>query len=146
MSLKLPSETIFYKIEEAIKTYRKFAINNITKEFPDLTLDQGLILIYLNGHSGLTLSDLADLLFKDNAAVSRMIESMMKKGYLAKSINEFDKRKSVLSLTPKSQNELVNLTGIIEQNRIKAIHEITQFEMDHLNDILEKLIKNCKSN
>ena len=50
MNLKIPSKTVFYTIDKTIKSYRKFAQKNISKVVNDITIDQKLILHYLNDY------------------------------------------------------------------------------------------------
>lgn len=145
MSLQIPSETIFYQIERAIKVYRQFAALNIKAVHPDLTLDQSLLLIYLKNHPGVMLSELADLLFKDNASLTRMIDSMVNKGYLNKGANAQDRRKAAVSLSAHGEKVIESLTVIIRQNRQVALQQISSDEASQLTLVLNKLISNCKT-
>lgn len=145
MSLHIPSETIFYQIERAIKVYRQYAALNIKAVHPDLTLDQSLLLIYLKNHPGVMLSELADLLFKDNASLTRMIDSMVNKGYLNKGANTQDRRKAAVSLSAHGEKVIESLTVIIRQNRQVALQQISSDEESQLTLVLNKLISNCKT-
>ena len=145
MSLHIPSETIFYQIERAIKVYRQYAALNIKAVHPDLTLDQSLLLIYLKNHPGVMLSELADLLFKDNASLTRMFDSMVNKGYLNKGANTQDRRKAAVSLSAHGEKVIESLTVIIRQNRQVALQQISSDEESQLTLVLNKLISNCKT-
>lgn len=145
MSLQIPSETLFYQIEKAIKVYRQYAALNIKAVHPDLTLDQSLLLIYLKNHPGVTLTELAGLLFKDNASLTRMIDSMVNKGYLDKGANTQDRRKAAVSLSAHGEKVIESLTVIIQQNRQVAMHQISSDDESQLTLVLNKLISNCKT-
>ena len=82
MKLKNPTGTVLYSIEHTIKEYRKIAQKNISKVVKDITVDQCLILMILNDDSKISQNELAGLIFKDNASITRMIELMVKKDYL----------------------------------------------------------------
>ena len=77
-----PSQTIFHIIEKAIKDYRKFAQKNISEFSPSITVDQLLVLQFLNSDPLLTQKEISELTFKDKASMTRMINSMKKKEIL----------------------------------------------------------------
>lgn len=144
MEIKLPSETIFYKIENAIKTYRRFAQQRIKAEVDQITLDQSMTLIYLVKFPDLTQKELARLLFKDSASLTRSIESMVTKGFLTRSINEEDRRSYKLTITPTGRAAIDKLPAIIATNRAEALQGITLEELDQLAQLLDKITTNCE--
>ncbi len=145
MSLSLPSETVFYEIESTIKEYRKFAQQNISNKLKDVTLDQGMVLLYLDKYPEWSQKDIAELVFKDNASMTRMIDSMVKKGLLKRSINQKDRRRFHLELTASGKATLDTLPSIIQRNRDMALSEISKEEITHLKTILHKIKNNIQS-
>ncbi len=143
--IELPSQTIFYTIEKGIKEYRRFAQRNLNEKIENITIDQALLLIFLNNHPELSQNEIGELVFKDNASITRMIELMTKKDYLKRSINENDRRKYNLSLTDKGQNILTDLSTVILSNRKSALEGITDNEIAQLMKTLNKIISNCKT-
>ncbi len=138
-----PQQTIFYSIEQAIKEYRKFAQKNITQVVPDMTVDQILILSTLDSEPEISQKSIAQLLFKEYASVTRMIELLVKKGYLVREIHKIDRRKFQLIMTPKGISTLSKLKPVILKNRINALKNISEQSLYQLNDTLNHLIKNC---
>ena len=141
--IELPSQTIFHSIEKAIKEYRKFAQRNISKEAGNITIDQALLLILLNNHPELSQNEIGELIFKDNASVTRMIELLAKKEYLNRTINNHDRRKYKLTITDKGQTILETLGKVIISNRKSALYGVTEEEVEQLKSILNKIINNC---
>ena len=121
MSITLPSETVFHSIERAIKEYRKFSQKNISNQIEDLTIDQGMVLLFLDKHSDLTQKEIAALIFKDNASMTRMINLMVNKEYLKRSINPVDRRRFHIEITAKGKKVLKSLPPIILSNREKSL-------------------------
>ena len=142
---KLPSQTIFYTIEKTIKEYRRFAQRNLNKTIKNITVDQALLLIFKNNHPELSQNELGELMFKDNASVTRMIELMAKKDYLERSINKQDRRKYNLNITDNGKEILTDLNTIILSNRESALRGISNSEITQLKDTLNKIINNCNS-
>jgi len=145
MEFKNPIGTILYSIEQTIKEYRKLSQSNINKIIQDITIDQCLILIILNNNSTSSQKEIAQLIFKDHASITRMIELMVKKDFLKRTINQSDRRKFDLKITSKGENALKLLTPIIKENRKKALNGLSNKEIDTLGEILQKITNNCKS-
>ncbi len=143
MSIILPSETVFHSIERAIKEYRKFSQKNISNQIEDLTIDQGMVLLFLDKHSELTQKEIAALIFKDNASMTRMVSLMVNKKYLKRSMNAIDRRRFTIELTAKGKRVLETLPPIILSNREKSLEGISQEEIIQLETILKKIAKNC---
>ncbi len=143
MNLALPSETIFHVIESTIKEYRKFAQKNISEKIKDMTIDQGLALLFLNDHPDLTQKEIAELVFKDNASMTRMINTMVQKKYLKRSMNNEDRRRYKIEITNKGKEVLETLPPIIHYNRNSSLKGITKNELNQLETILEKIRTNC---
>ncbi len=139
MNISLPSDTVFHSIESTIKEYRKFSQKNISNKINDITIDQGMVLLYLNKYQELTQKKIAGLVFKDNASMTRMINLMVKKKYLKRSINEQDRRRFKLEITSKGKEILMKLSSIISDNRNKSLAKITQKELQQLETILNKI-------
>lgn len=143
--MKIPAKTVFYTIERTIKTYRKFSRQQFLKVVDDITIDQKLILQYLNDHPGLSQNEIAELVFKDNASLTRMIDLMVQKGFLLRSINPDDRRRFKIKLTPKGKKVLEKLAPVIEENRIKAFAGITEEELVQLELTLNKILSNLNN-
>ncbi len=143
--LELPSQTVFHAIENAIKTYRRFAQQRIASEISGLTVDHALILIYIDEHPEMNQNELAELLFKDNASLTRMIKAMVREGFIQRAINPDDLRRYKLLLTDKGKSVVGTLPGIIGENRATALQGISLQELNNLKTTLNKIIINCKN-
>ncbi len=145
MKIENPSQVVFYSIERAIKEYRKFAQKKISETVEGITVDQGLILLFLNDHPELSQKEIAKLLFKDNASMTRMIDLMVKKEYLMRSTHK-DRRRHTIDITSKGKRILEKLPPVILKNRNTALEGITSQELNQLEQILNKIINNCVIN
>lgn len=145
MKLKNPTGTVLYTIEQTIKEYRKISQKNIAKIVSDITVDQGLVLLILNENSNYSQKEIAALIFKDNASITRIIELMVKKDYLVRKVNEQDRRKFNLEITEKGRNTVELLSPTIKLNRTTALHGLSENEIELLDTLLNKIITNCKT-
>ena len=103
-----------------------------------------MILLYLNKYPELNQKEIAKLVFKDTASMTRMINLMVKNKYLKRSINEQDRRRYKIEITSKGKEILVKLSLIISDNRNKSLNRITQKEIQQLENILNKIKSNLK--
>lgn len=140
-----PTTTVLYTIEEAIKAYRKFCQDNLNQVSQNITVDQLLVLLILNRYPDLNQKEIAELVFKDYASITRIIELLVKKGYILRKIHPDDRRRFKLTLTKAGQNNLQKLTPVIENNRATALNNISINEMVQLQNTLKKIISNCKN-
>lgn len=140
-----PTGTVLYTIEQTIKEYRKICQKNIEKIVSDITVDQCLVLIILNENAKISQIEIAKLIFKDNASITRIIELMVKKDYLIREVNEIDKRKSNLIITEKGIKTIELLKPVITLNRNTALNDLSLDEIELLDKILHKIISNCKT-
>ncbi|MFK7749664.1 MAG: MarR family winged helix-turn-helix transcriptional regulator [Kordia sp.] len=143
MHLKSPAETIFYTIESTIKEYRKASQKNLSIEVDDMTIDQGMILAFLEKYPEKTQKEIAAMAFKDNASMTRMLDLMEKKKYLKRSINQENRRRYKIEITAKGKQVLKTLSPIITENRENALYGISEEEVIHLETILKKIKSNC---
>ncbi len=144
MNIKNPTGTVLYSIEKAIKEYRKVSQKNITKIVKDISVDQCLVLIILDKDPKISQNALANLIFKDNASITRMVELMVKKDFLNRTIHQEDRRKFNLEITKKGKKTLELINPIVQINRDTALNGLSLEEINFLDKTLNKIITNCK--
>lgn len=144
MKIENPTGTALYSIEKAIKEYRKLAQKNISNVVKDITVDQCLVLIILEQNQSISQNELANLVFKDNASITRMIELMVKNDYLTRTIHSEDRRKFNLVITEKGLKTIKLIEPVIQSNRETALYGLSLKDITLLNQTLHKIIQNCK--
>jgi len=139
-----PQQTIFYSIEESIKSYRQFAQKNITDKGFHITIDQGLILNLIAENPDISQKEISAMAFKDNASITRIIELLVKRNFLERDFNSDDRRRFSLSLTELGKNTLKQIEPIVNSNRKAALEGVSAQEIETLKTILNKITANCK--
>ena len=140
---KLPNSSVFYKIESTIKAYRKLAQKNINSSGHKITIDQVLSLIFISNFPDLPQNKIAEMTFKDNASLTRIIDSLYKDKLLNRTPNLKDRRRYDLEVTEKGVETIDDIIPIIKKNRKKALNGITKDELNKLGEILTKIYTNC---
>ncbi len=137
------NETIFYKIEKAIKAYRQFAQKHLKEEGLDITIDQWLVIKCILDDPSISQQEIAEKVFKDNASVTRIIELLVKAGYLKRHIHPDDRRRANLKVTQEGEEILLKVKSIVAKYRNKALHGILKGEIENMSLVLDDIIKNC---
>jgi MarR family transcriptional regulator, transcriptional regulator for hemolysin len=137
-------EILFYTLEKSIKVYRKFAQNQILKNGYDITIDQWLVLKTLQENKHLSQNQIAELVFKDFASITRIIELLVQKQYVFRKINITDRRKFELEITKKGNKTIEKIYPIVIENRKQALAGLKNTEINTMKVQLEKIIINCK--
>lgn len=137
-------QILFYTLEKSLKMYRKFAQNQILKNGYDITIDQWLVLKTLHENKQLSQNEIAKLVFKDFASITRIIELLVKKQYIQREINTTDRRKFELKITEQGEQIIELIYPIVIENRKQALLGFENEEINQLKEQLEKLIINCE--
>lgn len=135
---------LFYSIEKAIKTYRQFAQRELKKANLTITVDQWLTLKCLFENPDISQKELAEVVFKDNASITRIIELLVKAKYLKRTINKEDRRKSNLTFTDLGQETIEAASIVVENYRNSALKGIGIAKEEHVKAVMKTIINNCK--
>ena len=139
------SKIIFYTLEKSIKTYRQFAQKNITDGNFNITIDQWLVLKTIQEDSKLSQQQLAVKVFKDFASVTRIIELLVKNGFLLRNFHKEDRRRFELTLSKEGTKIIKSLEPIINSNRNKALKGISKIDIEKLQSLLTAITANINS-
>lgn len=135
---------IFYNIDHSIRLYRMYAQKKLREHGFKITIDQWLVIKCILENPSITQHELSELVFKDNASVTRIIDLLIKANYLEKEINPDDRRKFMLQVTKSGEEIIKNVQEIVLQNRNKALKGIDTKELEIADAVLRKIITNCK--
>lgn len=139
------SAAIFYTLEKAIKTYRRFAQTSITKAGVDITIDQWLVLRTLQEHPGIAQHEIAAMVFKDFASVTRITQLLATKAFIARSPSAHDGRRFDLKLTAAGRRAIRLVEPIIADNRRQALRGVSGRTVRLTGDALQAIINNCQT-
>lgn len=137
------SKVIFYDIDKSIRSYRQFAQRRLKEAGLNITIDQWLLIKHIAENPGIKQQELGDLVFKDNASVTRIIELLVKAKYLKRKSNEEDRRRASLLVT-KSGNAIISkVWKVVQNNRKIALKGIPKKDLEITKSVLFQIISNC---
>ncbi|MCS3868789.1 DNA-binding MarR family transcriptional regulator [Chryseobacterium ginsenosidimutans] len=134
---------IFYNIDKAIRSYRNYAQRQLKANDFTITIDQWLIIKAILENPGITQNEIGDLVFKDNASVTRIIDLLVKSEYIIRNTNPEDRRKTNLEVTETGKETIHKVQTLVEDNRKTALKDVSKEELEIMNSALLKISKNC---
>lgn len=134
---------IFYNIDKAIRAYRNYAQRQLKAHGFSITIDQWLIIKAILENPGITQNEIGDLVFKDNASVTRIIDLMVKSEYITRHVHPDDRRKTNLEVTDSGKKVIKEVQDIVENNREVALKDVSKNELEMMYSALLKISENC---
>ena len=134
---------IFYSIEKAIKTYRKYAQRRLVAAGSTLTVDQWLMLNVIDEDPGIQQGAVAGAVFKDKASVARTMDLLVQAGLVDRSVPKDDRRSVRLKLTARGRRQLEAISSVVKSYRKRALLGITPREIAATESVLHKIMSNC---
>ena len=136
-------DLLFYHLDKAIKTYRQFAQRQLKLAGYQLTIDQWLVLKTIHDHPGINQDGIAEIVFKDNASVTRIIDLLVKKKLIERTLHLTDRRRTELTLPEGSRLLLQEINKISKNNRSIALNGLNKEDIEIAKKVMINISKNC---
>ncbi|HLX91793.1 MAG TPA: MarR family transcriptional regulator [Puia sp.] len=137
------NDIFFYRLDKAIRTYRQFAQGALKAGGVRITVDQWLVLKTISDNPGVSQKIIAETVFKDEASVTRIIELLVKKDLLSRNLVENDRRKTILTVNPKTRTLLQKIGKIAVRNRSHALKGVSAGDVSTVRKVLDQISENC---
>lgn len=138
------NDTMLYTLDKCFRTYNQFAQRNVRQAGYDITIDQWLILKSLAENPSMTQNDISKIVFKDNASITRIIQLLVKAGYLVREAHPSDRRRVTLILTDSGYQVTKEVNEIAIQNRAKALKGIDSKAIEQMKKLMQQVMANCQ--
>lgn len=133
---------------EIINKYKNEIIKDFNKYAQDALIDHDFkvadlkYLLIISENKNIKLQDLSILLNVDKAMVTRTIKRLVELDYINKEVDKKDTRSYRLSLTEKSERNLVQLRSIFKEWFDKVTIDFTKKEKDIYISLMKKVYEN----
>lgn len=124
-----------------VKQYAQAQFNS--QDF-GITVDQWIILKTLSSNSDLTQKELAEHCGKDQPTLTRIIDLLVKKGYVERTIHKLDRRSFIVQLSDRGKNKIHNLAPKVREIRMKAWENLEENDFHNLKRILNTIYNNLE--
>lgn len=135
---------LYYLLEKVNKVSRRYAQKVFDEQGWDITKDQWLVLKKIADNHRISQVELARALFKDTAAINRIINLMVDKKLVKRESRSDDKRQVELLLTSKGQKMFEVMLPTVVEIRKKGVEGLSTKEAEQLKMSLSKMIQNLE--
>lgn len=111
----------------------------------DFTLMQWIILIYLRDGIARTASDISKEFRHDSGALTRVIDSLERRGLLERRRSAADRRAVELSLTPLGRQTVESLLPVAVEQMNLALAPFTHQEFVQFRSLMVRLVEHLQS-
>jgi DNA-binding MarR family transcriptional regulator len=118
--------------------------NNFSNAGYDITIEQWVIIVNLNRKNGQFQQQLADNTYKNQPSVTRMINSLQKKGIVERIPDPHDLRQKRIYLTDAGRQLFMKLAPLARKVQEKATRGINPEDMEYCKNIMLKIYKNIE--
>jgi len=105
----------FKNVAKSLRTKLNSCLAGYDIGIAELTLMRAIVDNALDSDANVNISDIQGYLFVTKGAVSQMLGSLEKKGYISRDINKKNRRKLIITLTPTGEELLIKLDGKLEK-------------------------------
>lgn len=103
-------DSLGFHINRAFSTLRR-AFNQAIKPY-GIAAEQWAIMKFLEENGPMMLSDVAHGIYKEKSTITRMVEGLAKKGFVARRSQEYDRRAVLVFLTQEGKETLAKIAPI----------------------------------
>lgn len=141
-------DSIPYIVSSLRQAVYRFVENEMKKAgIPGLAHTHCAIMYALYLHSGsMRLTEIAQLVNRTKPTVSVLVDLLEKKGYVARTQSEEDKRSTLVIVTKKGYSIKKTIEEITRRLKNAALKNFTSHEVQNLVDLLVKLKCNLDRN
>ncbi|GAA0880687.1 MarR family transcriptional regulator [Algoriphagus jejuensis] len=131
-----------FLLDRTARKVKQYAQHQFKSGEFDVTVDQWLVLKNLSENELLSQTELANLVFKDNPTLTRIIDLLCKKGYVDRVPHPLDRRSFQLHLTKSGIDKVNELRPKILEIREKAWENLTGKDFEEFKRILDTIYQN----
>ncbi len=103
---------------------------------------QGIVLHTIANRSSLSITDIAEILRVSRSAVTQLVDSLVKSGFVSREANPKDRRTMIISLTEEGKSKWQDFQQFHIQNMTKVFKPLNDQELKIFRDLLLKIIGN----
>jgi DNA-binding MarR family transcriptional regulator len=131
-----------FLLDRTARRVKQFAQQRFKELNLQITVDQWLIMKHLHEQGPMKQNDLAELVFKDNPTLTRIIDLLVKKEFVIRRPNPDDRRSFLVDLTKEGKKKVETLLPKISDIRLQAWQGLTQKDFVHFKKVLNTIYEN----
>ncbi len=131
-----------FLLDRTARRVKQYAQQKFKEMKFNVTVDQWLVMKHLHEQGEMKQHVLADLVFKDNPTVTRIIDLLCDKGLTVRKQHPDDRRSFLVCLTRQGKVKVVQMRPKIQKIRLKAWEGLSKDDFDHFQRVLNSIHDN----
>lgn len=131
-------DSTLYRIHRLARSLFKASTNYYVPRFA-LGVPEMRVLWVISDNAPLASSEVVEIAAMDKALVSRVMQRLVRRGYVADSVDPKDHRKRVWRLTDSGEEVVEKLAAVRQARQARVLGCITARERKLLNELLDRL-------
>jgi len=137
-----PNDSFATLLDKTIRALTSRLHHLFVSEGIDVTAEQWMILLLLWKEDGRSPYQIAEVIGKDRAAITRLVDGLEKRNLVVRIRDKNDSRQKQIYLTPKGKAIKEDLVPLGVANMQKAVEGLSREEIESCKAVLRKLHKN----
>jgi len=129
-------------LDRTARRVKQYAQQRFNELGFNITVDQWVVLKNLYERKEMKQNELAELLFKDNPTLTRIIDLLCDKGLVVRNSNPDDRRSFKVSLTREGTKKVEQLSPKVKDIRFKAWDGLSEKDFTQFKKILNTIYEN----
>lgn len=134
-----------FLLDRTARRVKQYAQQKFKELNLNVTVDQWLVLKHLYENERMKQNELAELLFKDNPTLTRIIDLLCEKNLTLRTQNPADRRSFHVELTKQGKKKVAQMKPKIRKIRLKAWQGLSKDDFTHFKKVLETIYTNLES-
>jgi DNA-binding MarR family transcriptional regulator len=131
-----------FLLDRTAKRVKQYAQRRFKELGFNITVDQWIVLKHLHEQEAMKQNELAELMFKDNPTLTRIIDLLCTKKLVIRKTHPNDRRSFVVSLTREGSKKVAQLNPKIAAIRLKAWNGLSGRDFEQFKKILNAIYQN----
>ncbi|MFZ6008952.1 MAG: MarR family winged helix-turn-helix transcriptional regulator [Bacteroidota bacterium] len=131
-----------FLLDRTARRVKQYAQQRFKEMGFNITVDQWLVMKHLYENDAMKQNELAELVFKDNPTLTRIIDLLCKKGLTERKIHPDDRRSFIVSLTKTGIKKVEQLKPKVKEVRFKAWEGLTERDFNQFKKVLDTIYQN----
>src|SRR5688500_8492507 len=133
-----------FLLDRTARRVKQYAQQKFKEMALNITVDQWLVLKHLYENESMKQNELAELLFKDNPTLTRIIDLLCQKKLTVRKQNPTDRRSFHVELTKQGKKKVEQLKPKIQKIRLKAWDGLSKEDFIHFKTVLDTIYNNLE--
>lgn len=138
------SDVHFYLMDRIMREAKALTKEVFQREGIEVTVDQWVILKAIAEQEGASQQEVSGLTFREPAAITRMLDHLIKKGLVSKVVDKEDRRKQLLYLSEEGRALYDLALPLVFQLREHALTKLNESQRITLRDGLKSMLNSIQ--